>query len=560
MGEYKTIVIVQDSLFETMEKYRFLLERSEFGTMLKSACFVNENSAGELSSAELKTCIFLYGLLNKEEHTRLYNAIEESKSANAQCYMLFCQKQYNEEPIAQSRPVKGQIRHTYDIGIIESDEYKEAEENRDRFREELRCLRLLSLALAIAKHNEGPSQAGCSFYYATAKVELNFQNIYLAVLYMLLTYAEDIKLKRQTIRAAEAEIERLEKQKPKKCVGIYGTDKMPSFKGMEAGSFKDNMEKMRRNMEMTYTNSKQTMENAIASKIKIARTALAAVEKQEVLDSEQGEAVDVSQSPVVLKYMTFSDVKDSEVSLPEDLLQRPDEKASFNAECLHRIFPLAKEFEAKEKPHLGKALFAALCFALLFFVLVGFVYGTRVIKSGLQDVFVSDIVLLTVMPIALVLLIGIIGFFVQWMQHRLCKNVFKEIYMALQAYLAAAASLCNSVENYINTYLTVYYNYHIRKAKIEKLHDKILYLKTEIEKIEKKAEPLNALAELIQFLSEGKVSSVSSDKTGVGEMISQEDIKQIIQNAQTEFSPESKGTNTQCVWIKGLSYGIGNMN
>ncbi len=579
--EYNTLIVVEEKLYPLMEVYRAILEKSEFGTQMEHARFVSEDSVGDLPSTEwahITCCIYLYGWISQTVYQDCYHGIEQLRKAhqNTNFYLLFCQDRFNEPPYGNSEKIEGNlVLPTQSIGIIEETDFSASATKADSLKEDLRIFKLLAVAQAIYRHHHDHDQTRFQYTYMTANVHLRYQSFYEAVIYQLNEYSVQTRKKEQLIAGKREAIEILKTEKPRLCKGKFAPE-VTFFEGVDLQDYsrRDSMEKLRRDMEITYDGCREAMQKNIENKIHVARCALAIAEEQEpvrYLYDEHGnvETVTNDTDARCSDYMDSHKADPKDCPRPVDLLTRPSREETFNDACLRSSLPLARELENRDRPKASKTLLASLVFSLMFLVCAAGVYLARYLRNGgFRGVTFGDLMIVLLTPLVSLLLTGLIGFVIYWIEYLQSRRIFKEMHRALKDFIAEAKKMCVKIGEYVNRYLTVSYNYHIRDGRIESLQGEIEVLENEIEQIKHEIKPWNDMAQKITVMSGKPNLPMPSDVTDsdgkLKKTIKEAIIEDILANDQTDFSgamgSDASNPHTHCHWIERLIYGMGNIN
>lgn len=573
MKEYRTIIVVKREIFEKIELYRQFLEKSEFGTDLDRALFVADDSVEDISSAELThmtTCIYLYGKIGKDEYESYYNLIEEKRKAfqNTAFYMLFCRDSSIGSPYGESEPAEETVNRTFSIEIFEN-----RSEFADELEEELRYIKLLSLALAIAKDNETGDCVEFESYYMNACITPNYKNIYYSIMHSLSTDADKKNEKRRKIALNTEIIKTLKKKRNSKCEGIYGMAEPEGLKiELKPFSSYDSMDTLQRDMEVTYRAICTETEESVARKINIARYALAIEEEfapefvEVVNDGSVGfEIIETAQRHQ--KFMNITEIppeKEMEDDVkPETLLSRPFMDKSFELFGLRAMFPLAEYFEKSKNEKLSPTFFSFIGFALFFAVISGGLYLLRYFMGGgLNGAGRREAIIMCTAPAVALLLAGLVALLLQGIRRMRCKKFFKSVYKRLSSFLNDTASFLEGIRDYINKYLTVYYNNHIKHSRINSLEEEIVVLDREIDEINKKVSPINRLADIICQLNGERITlpEVSPNRNEGRESLSMRICLERAVVAETEVINPGCVCNTVTPWATRIAYGVGNQS
>lgn len=556
MINYDTIVILDREIQEKVEFYRPFLEKSEFGTFFEDVLFVSENPADGTTSAGLngvRNCLFLYGILDKEGYARHYGEIEAKRkdNPNMDYYMLFCQNRYY--TCAPSAPAAGSIKKTFSIGILEDTDIN-SDNKDDSMYEDMRAIKLLSMAMAIYTCNKGASKLSFDNYYVTAGVELNLDNLYFAIMHKISEYADKLAKTRHQIEVNESKIEELNKKEPKICEGVFPDDKLEDF-SLALGDFSDydDMEKLRCKMEFEYDRARKAVHENISTKIDIARKAEAIAEKSATDDEDDFQGYMRTRN---------ADVNDV-VPTPDDILKVIETDGSFDSHKIKSLLPLAQDLGKADSGSGVKVFLSSLSIAFLFILCFGVIYLIRYLKSGLNGATLVDFVSTIAIPAVFVLLTGIAVLIAYLVIKHSHKNIFKDVYASLMGFFKKISTLCSEVRQYINKYLTVYYNYHVKYAKISKLEESITFLEKETQKIRKHASALNEVAETICKLGDSDFVrpdvSFAKDRSEYPSSAVAFALK-IKQNSNTEVHRKNNSVKTPSPWLKKISYETGNIN
>ena len=591
MKKYNTVVIVPQNIYDKIQKYMQILAKKEFSAFVENVCFVNENSAGELPPAVFdmsENIIFLYGLITTpEEHAEAYSKCENSRKihSNGNHYMLFAQNKFNERSLTLTKAAKETVKKTFDIGIIEDDDPEDCSSELDEYKEDIRCIKLIALAMAIISCNNSEHPFHLSKYYMTASIDLNYKKIYYAIINAMCKYTEEKELLQKTIEESEEIIKELENKKPKICKGIF-EEENTFFENVIAKKLKDSIdaEHFISDLEKNYDANQKGMAKSISNKVKIARYALGEADDIEPITYvDKGNNNFVPESNInseksSQRYMTIVDTNNGEEIDPNKVLERPN-TSIFNDAYVKAFLPLAKEFDKRERVNTYRIMLISSLVAFVFVLFSGFIYYIRYKQSGFVDADFSDVVNVLAIPFAAVIFMGLIGAAFILIKYIKCRFVFGKLYKTIDRLFIETKKVCANIKQYVDNYLTVYYNYHIKFAQIKKLKDIIQYTKKKIEDIDKKIEPLNQLAERLDY-----IVKIFYDKkrTSIDESKHSFDIRKDIENELKEIDRDkekmssfvlnkinedgpieirnSEGNNIKIQWIKRLSFDVGNIN
>lgn len=578
MEQFKTVVIVDHRIYNKIQLYRSFLENSTFNTLLSDTIFISDDSAEDKSSAELSisdtvNCLYLYGLIDKDEYKRRRDAIcNKLKSfQNTSFYMLFCQNMVTDgNNYDVLMECNAQIQEKpFCIGILEQTDIPD-ENADDTILENLRCVKLLALAVAICSFKEETGvNYSPQYYYSTASVTLNYENVFNAAGYELSNFAEQIALKGKQITELENIIQKIKKEKPHKCIGNF-TDQLStdSFPTLHEFSEYKSIEAMRREIEAVGNRCTDLFDESVISKIKTARLGLAYAEekiKPTIHTDGNGtvDSIDVNYE-VANDYMTVTVAEEAEVPAPEELLERPDGNLGFDTTKIRSAIPLAKELEKSEKPG-AKKVFPIVLTVLLFFILATGTYLVRYLKSGLVDVDVKDILLSLGLPAAVILFSAIIAIFISLFGRAKNMKVFKELHANLKIFLDKLKNCCDNINVYINKYLTVYFNHHIKYSIIKKFKEDIALLKKDIYTLKEQSHPYDELAQSMSRLSGKKFDAPDKElnRDGSLEYTVTQSIVQRIKNSKPTRHSEGPNTATQELnspWIFELNIELGSFD
>jgi len=572
MKEYRTIIVVSSRIWDKIELYRKFLEKSEFGTELNQALFVTDDSVEELSSTELnkvQTCLFLYDMLTEKEYADYYGLIEEKRKEyqNTAFYMLFCQDPTLGKPYAESEQNETSVLKTFSIEIID-----------DKFVDdislaaELRCIKLLTLALAIAKHNEGGSYLEFNSFYMNAYLTPDYKNIYFSIMHSLSGEADKINAKRRRIKINASVVDFLEKKASVSCEGKFEASDEDFSCELKPFSSYGKMDTLQREMENVYNQACDATEKAVARSIHVARSALA------VEEMFPPEFVEVIEDGVVSfevnenakrfqNYMTTREVEPEEeagVARPADLLSRPFADDEFEFVNMRSVFPLAGNFEKSRKEKLSPTILTSIGFAVVFAVFSALIYFARYHTDGrLIGVNKREALIICALPPIALVLAGVVALLVQVFRRHRCKNFFKDIYKRLNGFLNRRVSLIKVIKEYINKYLTVYYNNHIKHSRIASLRNESAVLEHEISEIEKAAVPSNNAAEIVSQLNGARIAlpTVQPDRMEGEASLSMKVCLEKAVETKTEITGvDNVYSKMQTPWTGKIAFGQGNLN
>ncbi len=570
MINYDTIVFVDPEVQEKVDFYRPFLEKSEFGTFFQDVIFTSEDPADGKPSAGLngvRNFLFLYGLLFKEEYKKHYDEIESKRknNPNANYYMLFCQDKYC--ACAPSVKASGSVKKTYSIGILEDDELDSGKES-EQLRKDVRALKLISLAMAVYMCNKGTASLTFDNYYVTASVELSVQNIYFAIMHELSKYADEMNEKKSQIESNNVEIEELMRKEPKICECVFPKDGFEAFSA-NMGEFSDytEMEELRCKMESEFARAEVTIRKNISKNVEAVRKAEAIAEEISLVKCVEDEIthqVTITEEPENFRgYMTTRNAGKEPVPTPDDILKTIEKESAFDGQKIKSLLPLAREIDKVGKGNVGKVFLSALAFVALFVLCVGAVYLTRYLKSGLNGATVVDFVNVIAVPSVFVILAGLIMVIVCAVIKHFRKSIFEDIFKRLGEFFNGLTGWYESVCRYLNKYLTVYYNHHVKHARISRLEENNVFLEKEIKKIREKASLLNEVAETVCILGgedfEQPDISFAMDRSEYKSSAIAFETR-IRKSGKTEVFRTNNSVETPCPWLKKIVYETGNIN
>lgn len=574
MGTYRSIVVVSDSIYNKIELYRKFLEKSEFGCSLNDTLVISDSSVEGIPSTELndvETFLYLHGILNKDQYNCHISSLKEKSRMyqNAIYYMLFCEDKYSTEAYDESLKIQINETKVYSIGIL--DENLPCEDDDGSLKEELNCLKLLVLAMAICKANETRTKTEFESSYMCADIKLDFVDIYYAVMHLLCNDADLINEKEREILMNKEHIAVLRTKKDSICEGIFDQIEIPKTGLKPKFSDYKSADVLQREMEISYKIGADACNDAIRQNIETARRALAIEEKygdERTIAIKNGyvEFEVTNNSNYHQKYMNITEVQDEEqlqqVAQPEDLLKKPSKDVSLDLVRLKALLPLAREFDKNKNPRPWFVILTTFSFALLFFVVCGVIYYIRYKTHGLVGVVNRDFIKVLIIPAAAMLACGALGLLIQFIRFLFSRFVFKTAYKALVKFLSESVMLVENIRKYINKYLTVFYNHHIKHSKIKKLTDANIVLANEIEQIKANVSPVNAMADVICLLNGKDISVtqlVADEKTGAESLSMKKHLESEIKT-DTQIMCNDKSVNTVSPWAKTIAYGPGNIN
>lgn len=558
MIEYKTLVIVDSEIYDRVELYKSFLKKSEFGIRLDEVCFIDKNSADSILSAEwnsLHSCMFLYGQINGEkDYSEKYDEIEKLRmeNPNPNYYMFFCQKKYT--ACAPYMDAGGNVKKTFSVGVITEDEERG---------EELSILKLISMVIAFCDYNSGASKLSFGNYYETATVELNITNVYYAVLHVISSYADAINLKTKLIKEKKDLIEELKLRKPKKCMGVFDKEPEKELEKLTVSLAEDkDLKKNRHNMEFAYNKGVELLKTSASKKIEVARNALAiadrCVERLAICDAATAKRIEseMDNQP----YMTVFEVEEKDATLPDELLDRVDDKVSFDFFKFRSLFPYANKLSNGEGSGVGRVIGFSLLAVLAFALCICSVYAVRYFILSLQSYLLDELLLVVGGPALLIIFAGVIGTIVALIAKFLVKRKLAKLYELLYDFLRTSQSWCKNIEEYINKYLSVYYNYHVKYARISTLEEDIKRLESDIRKLSEEAEPYERTATLICSLTDENIQDKAVETLEESSEGSAFATIEAIINRSKETNVLGLPEGISSPWITRISCEIGNIN
>ena len=204
----------------------------------------------------------------------------------------------------------------------------------------------------------------------------------------------------------------------------------------------------------------------------------------------------------------------------------------------------------------------ALCYIAFFLVGIGLTYLTRYLTAGLNSVGLSDVIFVLAIPVVLLILAALAGFLIVVLHRIQCSKIFKTLHATLAEFLKKGQELCESITKYINDYLTVYFNYHLKYSKLEKMTEQIFVLENDIKDLEEKARPIDDLASKVCKLTteDLKVPQTPDSDENMAKTFEDLIVGRIRNSDDTDFSRSESAHETTSPWIEKVTYAIGNIN
>lgn len=572
--EYRSIIVVNENIYKKIELYRQILEKSEFNSCLDRALFTPDSSVEAIPSTELNVVenfVYLYSEINKKQYKTYLEHIKEKsrKYQNANYYMLFCRDRYQEEAYDNSPPPDKTASNVFSIGIL-NDEVNCDDENGE-LSQSLNALKLIVLAMAICKFNETHTTASFESTYMCADIELDYVDIFYAIMHTLCADADLINEKERKILMNNEQISAIQARKDSICEGKFTQSETAKIGLKSKFSDYKNAETLQREMEFSYKLADEALNKEITGNIDTARCALAVEEENTdemvaTIHDEHIEFETTSNSAYFQKYMNITVVTDDEqaslVAQPEDLLKKPVEDISIDSIQLKALLPLAREFDRHKNSKPWFIILTAAAIALIFLVLCSAIYYIRYKFSGLNGVTNQDFINVLAIPAVTLLLSGITGLIIQLIRFLFSRAIFKKAYKLLRKFISESTSFSENIRKYINKYLTVYYNHHIKHSRIKNLMEDNIVLSREIDEIRANVSPINAEADTICQLNGEtiEISSITINKnSGPDDLSMRRHLEQHI-STDTEILCNDQSIRTVTPWAKRIAYSPGNMN
>ena len=138
------------------------------------------------------------------------------------------------------------------------------------------------------------------------------------------------------------------------------------------------------------------------------------------------------------------------------------------------------------------------------------------------------------------------------------------MYESLKQFLNSRTSICENIKEYINKYLTVYYNYHIKHARIADVNEQSMILTQENDAIKKSVSPLNEVADTICLLN-GSMIEIPKLTPNDGDREDALSMKKYLErtvkkDAKTDVKCDDERIQPVSPWAKTIVFNRGNMN
>jgi len=469
------LVVVEDGLYETLSFCKSLLDRREFGTGLHKLKWITLSNLSALSADRLHSFGTIFYICDRIHSEDDFVACRDTlyRPEDVDTVLLFCKRP---ELTFSEEVTSANDRHFYSVGVV-CDE----EEENTNLKQTLtvRCLKLL-LMLVTLLATETPS-----LKHEPIEVCLtpDYQALFCAVLCKLYDFRSEKRQKERLIAKKREEMERLQQTKPKvyTCKNFPDTPQALSFTPPKTKDVK----KLYQELVVFFAQCDGVIEKAIKQDIGTVRYAMAAVDWY-VQGGDEPTCVD-GQLP------------DAEHPLPQDrdLLRRcpANEDLSVNIEnALHA----SRRFLSAEKPSLKKFVLATLCGIGGFILSTVAVYTVKAANTNDFWLAMKDALPMMWIPLAIFVVAGGIGALLCARHYSKLLSFLREIAQKMVLYTTFVSQKLQDIRQYLNDFITVFYNCHSRDYRLKMLDRGIENTETELKRMLLSMTPYNELADQLK--------------------------------------------------------------
>jgi hypothetical protein len=183
----------------------------------------------------------------------------------------------------------------------------------------------------------------------------------------------------------------------------------------------------------------------------------------------------------------------------DDLLRNVElaDGSSLNAK---QAINVAKGLVKTEKPKIKPFIIGTGVAIALFLICVAIIYGVNIVKNGAASLDKLLLVVCLCVPVAAIVIAGIIGFIINLFEFRKIRGLIANIRSNVQNRARGFGSLVEKVRAYLNDYLTVFCNFHAKDFSILQSEKRIGEMEKEKEEIIATLEKNNCFADDIKKL------------------------------------------------------------
>ena len=475
------IAVVDDSIYEDLTFYKSLLGNKEFSTGLDKIKLI---ALSDLSAAipadridDFGVYFYLFECINSsEEYNRYCNLLR--KSPNIENVLLFCQNRNASFDISDNDNCR-----IFNFGIIcdpyEQNELACASDTRQHTE---RCLKLLAVLTALCSVEDRAYSSKQIAVYA----QLNYEAIYYAVRHRLLGFSDELSNHDRQIAEYKVRIETLQDKK-KFLYSCKSFSELPDIEVPDIDISIHHPEDTLRALGVAFSESEEQLDKLIDSDIHTVRRAM---EETDSTIGKDTEPLCLNKSNPDLHHP---------VPTSNDLLRKTPSDLDTNTNLnISEAIIIARNFLNFEKPKLGKFLLMSACCILLFLITTGSVYLTNILNNPTVQIDRQTLLLVLLIPAGLVLLSALVGFIINKIDYGKIKKILKEIAAAVRVLKSNVLRIISQVREYLNTFITVFYNYHTRDYCIALWNKQIHQLENEKKQIIQGMGVYNTLCDLLK--------------------------------------------------------------
>lgn len=474
----KTIVVIDDNIYDLMEDYKHILCRKDFGVPPEKIKYIK---LSDLSAAipadridDFRMYFYIFEKINTaQEYEEI--AAKLIKSPNVSIAVLYCQDSVCFNLCEEKKKA---LRYIHNIGISRDFSLEETDQLTDREVQARNCLNLSALLFYLISLEEG------AFDDFTVKLQLNYPSLYSAVQYTLLEYTRDVELIEAKVKEERECIERFKAEKPHRYEYNFSANKINEQILNTPVSGDDSQQELKQ-LSSLYADCESEIDCAIARDVSAIRYAMA----------EMDQFAKGGREPEFYSNRT-------EVSEPvtvDDLLRNVELTEGKNLNAKQAI-NLARGLVTTEKPGVKPFFIAVGVSVLLFLLSIASVYLINVVKNGTVAVDMTLLIVCVLVPIAILLLAGVVGFIMNTSAYKKIKALLSGIRDSISNRTRGFDSLVENVRRYLNDFLTVFCNYHAKDFRISQCNKRIFSLEKEREAVIDDMAEYNSIADLIKIL------------------------------------------------------------
>ncbi|MBE6733852.1 MAG: hypothetical protein E7563_00730 [Ruminococcaceae bacterium] len=451
----KAIAIIEDNLYDSIVFYKSVLDNKDFHTGLNHIKLIPLSDLSATIPADriddYGVCFYLFERINTtDEYLACCSQILQSN--NIDNIMLFCQD--------RNKPFdfpKGSYDKIINYGIV-CDLYLDSENlATDVSRQHTeRCIKLLSLLTTLCAVEE----RAFSRKQIAVQIKLNYKAVFCAAMHKCLEFSEEIKKKEHRISQCKDKITELEHKKPLHYSCKHFSE-IPEIKLPDIDISNPDLDNNLRILGNAYDECNSILNDSIDRDITIVRYAMTDLDSQQTADIIPDSLLAESPTP------------DNPVPVSNDLLKRTETDLETDAYLnIPEAIRIAKTFSNVKKPRFKDFLIACGFGLSAFILLIASVYliSTLQNRASFSN---SELLIVFLVPVGLIILSALMGFIINKIDFGKIRKVLKEISAAIKTIKTRLAIIISQVRKYLNTFITVYCNYHTRDYYIASLRKAI---------------------------------------------------------------------------------------